>query len=197
MISFEQEVKKLLDQYKVPYNDYGESGDSPDLHIQLTTGAFYLELKEKRQTYNPGQWPLITHEHHSFIIDEFTVRKIMTKAPLVGVAIRDNTTGLYYFADVYTLVFSPHQRCNREMESIHGDEIVNIKGKWCLDMRFFPCFDNLKEMFITIKYYMTNLPTDPSNGVDCFNLYKIVSNIPVAGTKRSLESREHDVEKTR
>lgn len=197
MISFEQEVKQLLDKYKVPYNDYGASYDAPDLHIQTKRGAFYLELKEKRQPIASSKWPLITDEHHSFIIDEFTVRKMMTKSPIVGLAIRDNTTGLYYFADIYTLVFMPHQRCNREMMSVKGDEVVNIKGKWCLDLRFFPCFDNLIDLFKIINYYLSNLPNNPAAGVDCLNLYGTVKDIPTAGDKRTLDQRECDVEATR
>lgn len=197
MLSFEQEVKQLLDKNKVPYLDFSDSGSKPDLSIQLTTGHIDLELKEKRQPIRADKWPLITDEVNSFIIDEFTVRKMMTFAPWVALAIRDNTTGLYYLADIYTLVFAPRNRCNREMVSPKGDEIVNVKGKWCLDLRFFPGFDDLRHLFRAIKFYQTHSPIDPAVGVDCWNPFNIVQNIPTAGDKRSLELREHDVEATR
>jgi len=195
MKSFEQQVKDLLDSFSVPYIDQGNNYDLPDLTVQLSVGQVHIELKEKRQTYRSAKWPLIAPEEHSFIIDEFTVRKMMIQSPNVVLIARDNTSKKYYLADIYSLVFMPRNRFNRRMESIAGD-IVHIKGKWCLDFRNFVEYNTLPDVFRSIKEYILHIPTTKENGVDCWHPFPN-ETLEIAGDLRTLEQRKHDVQATR
>lgn len=197
MISFEQEVRDFLTSKKVTFEDNSRTQagfTDPDFMVQLKHGHMYMELKEKRQKYDPTVWPIEPKEEvTSFILDEFTARKLMSKAERAFMLVRDNTTGLYYYTDVYALWLMPRIRVNRRMIVNDSGQSV-LKGKWILNLRNFYMSDNLLNLFVQANKWIGEVKQLMTKGVACYNPFG--NEIQEAGTTRTKELREFDVKVT-
>jgi hypothetical protein len=192
MPSFEQEIKDLLGKHNVKYDDNSSSYSQPDFVVQLKGGHLFLEVKEKRQSYAIDKWPIDPQEEHkTFILDELTVRKLMCHTPSSGLAVRDNTTGLYYFADIFALTLMPRVRCNREMaEGV-------FKGKWVLNFSNFEITDSVLGIFQKANKFKDTSALLLRERVDCYKPYFLGEDVTTAGSLRTAEQKEYDVEATR
>lgn len=66
--SAEQEVKAYLQHVGIPFTDHTAAYKTLDFTITFTDKQpFYLEVKEKRQQYNPQNWPQVAPEAEMFI----------------------------------------------------------------------------------------------------------------------------------
>jgi hypothetical protein len=188
--SFEREIREYLDKMGVEFEDHGASFTKPDFYIKGLTSMFYVEVKEKRQKYNTDLWPISFPEHHAFILDELTARKMM-QYPLNGcVLVRDNTTGLYFFADVMALWLMERTRCVRNHNNV-------LKGKWVLDLRNFMASDQLADMFVFMRDYLTVSTGLVNRDVWLHRPDFPGERIEVSGTPRTKEQKAHDIAETR
>ncbi len=181
MISFEREIKEFLTSKRIVFVDNGSDYKEPDFYIHGKNRIAHLEVKEKRQHYNPSQWPII-QEQFMFILDELTARKLMRYEETGCLFVRDNLTGFYYFANVLSLWLMPRYRCNREMDKGH------LKGKWILDLRDFMSSDKLVDMFVFMRDYVDESPGLFGRAhVECYrpDFYN-EDDIKVYGTKRTI-----------
>ena len=102
--SLEQEIKDFFAQHKVDYDDRSRSFTRLDFGYgdEFTNRYVAFDAKEKRQRYNPHNWPTAIPEEHLFIIDDLAARKILLHAPNAGLLVRDTSqeTPAYYFYSV-------------------------------------------------------------------------------------------------
>ena len=136
MLSFETEIREYCKEYNIDFEDHGDSSRHPDFKL----GDVWLEVKEKGNL-NPKNWPITGDGKTVFIVDELTMRRLMTFAPKALLAFRDNKTGRYYVADVFTVWLMPRKRVRRP---VAGKKYP--KGKWLLDIRNFKEVFSIKEL---------------------------------------------------
>lgn len=107
-----------------------------------------------------------------------------------AVFVRDNTTGLYYMADVLSLWLMDRKRCYRDHNGFP-------KGKWILDLRNFKQSDNLGSLFNFLSQYM-NIAENLVNRDASLHRQDLFGEVLVeAGTPRTNEQKEYDVSATR
>ena len=191
MISFEREMKQYLERVGMEYEDCSSAFDQPDFKVRGRTSMAYIEVKEKRQKIREDVWPFgAIPEHKAFILDELTARKLMQYTLNGALFVRDNTTGLYYFADVMSLWLMPRVRCERDHNNY-------MKGKWVVDLRNFMGSDRLHDLFIFMRDYLEEAPGLVKRDAAIHRPDFPGEEIVVAGTPRTEEQREHDVQATR
>ena len=191
MISFEREIREYLTRARVAFEDHGEAYDVPDFKIIGRTTTAWVEVKEKRQVYDASVWPLCdTKESDAFILDELTARKLFNFGSTSCLFVRDNTTGLYYFSDPIALFLMPRTRCVREYNGF-------MKGKWVLNLKNFMGSDKLSDMFVFMRDWMNEYEGLVHRNAALHRPDFINETITVAGTPRTEEQQEHDVNVTR
>lgn len=106
-----------------------------DLDIYVPTDVeegWYLEIKEKNQSYTDG-WHLLdgVPERDLFIMDELTMRRAMLKYPNVMFLIRDNAANKdmprLFMTPIWDLICVDKVRVNRVK-----------KGKWIINLAALP-----------------------------------------------------------
>ena len=149
--SLEQEIKSLLDQRKVRYDNACDSFEQLDFCIHSEQRAdFHFDAKEKRQEVQLTNWPDVgLPQEHLFILDDLAARKVLKFAPNSGLVVRDNLRRLYFFFDVVRLFLMPRWRVNRPIEYNHP----TVKGKWLVDLRNGVECASLLEVFEKIAEY--------------------------------------------
>ena len=160
--SLEQEIKDFFAQHRVDYDDRSRSFTRLDFGYgdEFTNRYFAFDAKEKRQRYNPRNWPTDIPEAHLFIIDDLAARKILIHAPNAGLLVRDTSqeTPAYYFYSVVDLFLMPKQRVNRtirsQRKSTGAEEAEELKGKWLIDLRNAHASPDLRGAFVHIKHYL-------------------------------------------
>lgn len=190
MVSLEQEIKSFLSKKGVEFDDYGDSFTKPDFRLRGRSAVAWIEAKEKRQKYNTDVWPITIPEHHSFILDELTARKLMAYSMSGCLVVRDNTTGLYHFADVMSLWLMPRVRCERNHNNY-------MKGKWVIDLRNFLGSERLSDMFVFLRDHLEEAYGLVKRDAAIHRPDFVGEEIVVAGTPRTEEQKEHDVKATR
>jgi len=190
MISFEREIREYLKAKNVTFIDYGASYDQPDFEIKGRTTTFLAEAKEKRQTYSTSTWPINFPETKAFILDELTARKLMMYPQNGCLVIRDNTTGLYYFTDPVRLWLMPRTRCERNHNGF-------MKGKWVLNFDSFMQSDRLSDLFVWMRDWVNESKELFSRDAHLHAVDIPGETIVEAGTPRTEEQKEHDVQETR
>jgi len=113
--SLEQEIRTLLQQRRLEYDDH--SGSFTQLDFGFGDGFanryFAFDVKGKRQPYNLGNWKTAIPEVHFFILDYLACRKILLHAPNAGLLVRDTPQKRYLFFTVVDLFLMPKTRVNR------------------------------------------------------------------------------------
>lgn len=195
MISFEQEIKKFLNDKGIPWRD----GSSSFKRLDFTVVAdqdhrFYFDAKEKRQHYNLKNWgiPNAHEQQFTFIIDDLAARKILAYAPYSGMVVRDNVLGGYYFFSVLDLFLMPKTRVNRPIEK----EKPTLKGKWIIDLRNGLRCESLDEVLDAIRQYIARREDLFLNILECYGNY-IGEEIERRGIVRRPGHWDTDVNETR
>ena len=122
--------------------------------LDIWVPGFYLEVKEKRQSFT-DRWHLLdgTPESDLFILDEQSVRRGLRHWPHVYFLLRDVPGGRMFVAPIWELAACRRHRVNREK-----------KGKWIIDLTEF------REIFAIQEIYdiaMHELPLMPWAGSEC------------------------------
>ena len=198
IVSFEQEMEDLLFRAQTKhgwayYNNCDDSNQT-DFAIQFGRQArwFHLELKEKRQPFNPINWPEVpVPREHVFILDELTVRRLLGRAPFGGIALREIMTGKYYFFPITRLILMPKVRMNRSM----GERKI-LKGKWILDLRNGHDVDTIKDLLRLIYQYAEKFAIKDVTTTECIGDY-VGEEIPIGGRLRTEDLKQIDLEATR
>ena len=79
--SFQQEIRDLLTNCRIGFEDHSESYKELDFIINFSGAIFHLDVKEKIQKYQTANWPKIVPESEMFILDDLSVRKCLAYAP--------------------------------------------------------------------------------------------------------------------
>ncbi len=191
--SVEQEVKAYLQRAGIPFTDHTTAYKQLDFTITFTyKQPFYLEVKEKRQQYNPQNWPQVAPQVEMFILDDLTVRKCLAYAPWSGVLVRDNLTGRYIFFSVVDLALMPKTRVNRP---INRNQPAS-KGKWIINLGNGQAADQLAEALAQIQHYLQGLPTTLFDVLECYGSY-VDEAVESGGITRNPEHWQVDVQATR
>ena len=192
-VSIEQEVKQYLERSGQRFVDNTAAFDALDFTILIGESAvFYLEVKEKRQPYNPANWPAFAPEVDLFILDDLTVRKCLGYAPRAGVLVRDNTQSSYYFFSVIDLALMPRLRVNRPIQRNAAD----LKGKWLVNLQNGFQADNLTDAFVHLNHYVQALPSILCEWHTCYGDY-VGETIGNAGIVRNPTHWVSDIQATR
>lgn len=192
MKSFEREMREFLKDKDISFADHGDAFKSPDFLITGKGGeSVWVEVKEKRQKYAADKWPFgDLAEHNAFILDELTARKVFLYGPKSCIFIRDNTTGLFYFADPLALFLMSRTRCTRNHGGVQ-------KGKWVVNLKNFLGSDKLYDLFVFMRDYMTELEGLTNRDVWPYRPDFVDEVIVEAGTPRTNAQKEYDVQATR
>jgi len=192
MISFEREIRNYLKQHNIDYEDFCDSFSEPDFKVIGNTTDVWMEVKEKRQKYSADKWPLMDiPETSAFILDELTARKLFNFGSTAVLFVRDNTTGLYYFSDPLALFLMPRVRAERNHNGF-------MKGKWVLDLRNFYGSERLHDLFVFTRDWLQDYPGLVGRNAAIYrNDFVGENRITEAGTPRTEQQKEHDVEATR
>lgn len=190
MLSLEQEIKNRLEDVDVKYEDFTTSKKYPDFRIVFPTQedggkGFWLDAKEKIQHINIDNWlPTDIPEEGLFIIDELSIRRLLSLGLYSGVLIRTKDPLAYYFFSILDFLFVPKLRANRMASP------TEIKGKWMIDLRFKPMKTSLGDALNSAYTYATDLP----------NLIKqpeCIGEVPTGGVPRTKAHRYIDYTSTR
>jgi hypothetical protein len=191
--SVEQEIKAYLQHAGIPFTDHTTAYKQLDFTITFAPEQlFYLEVKEKRQQYNPQNWPQAAPEAEMFILDDLTVRKCLAYSPWSGVLVRDNLTCRYVFFSVVDLALMPKTRVNR---AINRNQPAN-KGKWIINLRNGQAADQLADALAYAQHYLRGLPTTLFDVLECYGDY-VDEDVERGGITRNPEHWQVDVQATR
>lgn len=192
MLSLEQEVKNKLEDMEVKYEDFTTSNKYPDFKIAFPVPtnpeggkSFWLDAKEKIQHINLKNW-LQTDipEEGLFIIDELSIRRLLSLGLYSGVLIRTKEPLAYYFFSVLDFLFVPKLRANRIASP------TEIKGKWMIDLRFKPMKETLAYAINSAYNYAFDLPK-------LIKQSECIGEVPTAGIPRTKAYRYIDYTTTR
>jgi hypothetical protein len=151
-----------------------------------------LEVKEKRQAYNPRNWPPFAPEADLFILDDLTVRKCLAYAPRAGILVRDNLQRFYCFFSVIDLALMPKVRVNRAIER----QMQDVKGKWLINLQNGARAASLEGSFAHLQHYLQELPTILFEHHPCYGQY-VGEEIGSGGVVRHPGHWDTDVQSTR
>jgi hypothetical protein len=191
--SFEQEIKKYLQQKSIKFFDRSSAYDQLDFTIlKNDQPAFHFDAKEKRQTYNLSNWPKFALQTDLFILDDLAVRKCLAYAPKSGILIRDNLRQKYFFFSIIDLALMPRLRVNRQ---IHRNQ-PDLKGKWLINLRNGKESESLDEAIKYIRAYLQKMNSYLFNVHECYGDY-VDENIDHGGIVRRPTHWDTDVQGTR
>jgi hypothetical protein len=195
MPSFEQEVKDFLTRRHLLFRDH--TSDFGELDFEIEIGAapavFWLDVKEKMQTYTIANWPEVEFpENDLFILDDLGARKVLQHAPNSAVAIRDNPGNRYSFLTAVDMFLMPKKRVNRKIQK----NVVEYKGKWLINLRNGKIASNVGEVISCIEQYIAEHKKIFSDFLPCYGDY-LGERIDSGGITRRPEHWEKDVSSTR
>lgn len=192
-LSAEQEIREFLAARKIPFVDNTSSFQELDFTLLKDDApVFYLEVKEKRQSYRSDRWPDFAPEPDLCILDDLTVRKCLGFAPASGILMRDNVRSLWAFFPVIDLALMPKLRVNRKIHNRTAD----IKGKWLIHFSNGKLAGNLTVAFDAVRSYYSELPAILHDIHPCYGAY-LGEEIELGGSTRRPEHWTKDVEETR
>ena len=193
-VSFEQEIKKYLNQNNIKFSDGSSSYDQLDFTIlnKNDRSVFHFDAKEKRQNYNLENWPKIVSQPDSFILDDLAVRKCLAFAPISGILVRDNLRMKYFFFSILDLALMPRIRANRQILRTQP----GLKGKWLIDLRNGKEAQSIDEAINEIRHYIQDMKTYLYKTLECYGSY-IGENIEQGGIIRRPTHWDTDVQSTR
>lgn len=192
-LSFEEEIRRFLQQKHVRYTDQTAAFYDADFSLMLSDGArFALEVKEKRRPYAVASWPQGTPEPQMFILDDLTVRKCLAHAPRAGIAVKDVTGRRYVFFSVIDLALMPRVRVNRRIERNAPD----LKGKWIIDLRNGQSAPSLDGLLGHVNTYLDSLHSILYEVHPCYGEY-VGETVGEGGITRRPDHWESDVRDTR
>lgn len=191
--SLEQEVKRLLTQKGVAFQDRSASFKEPDFTILVNKlPYFHLEVKEKRQHYNLKHWDSSIEERHLFILDDLTVRKCLAYSPKSGILIRDNLRKMYFFFSIVDLALMPKRRVNRPIQR----NLAALKGKWLIDLNHGAKSTSLETILASLRQYVETSDEILFENIECHGHYQ-GEEIALGGIPRKPKHWQTDVEATR
>ena len=191
--SVEQEVKRFLSRERLRFDDNTASYNQPDFTLYFPADQlFFLEVKEKRQSYNMRNWPAFAPEADLFILDDLTVRKCLAYSPYAGILVRNNLLHIYRFFSVIDLALMPKLRVNRVIER----ETQDIKGKWLINLQNGWEANSMDESFWCIQHYLRDLPAILFDHHPCYGNY-VGEEISSGGVVRQPAHWDTDVTETR
>lgn len=199
MYSFEQELKDFFSLNNIDYSDNSSSYKLLDFTLNnfacptIKRRTLFLEVKEKRQTYNTQSWSEISkdEEPFSFILDDLSSRKILAYAPCSGLLIRDNIDNNYYWFSVLDLYLMPKKRVNRPIKKNNHQQ---YKGKWIIDLRNAAKSSTLDDIFLEIKKHIDNQDFNYLKKLECYGTFH-GENILEQGIVRKANHWDIDVKK--
>jgi hypothetical protein len=192
-LSIEQELKRYLTGERIRFVDNTASYQQPDFALWWQDGsAFFLEVKEKRQSYNSRNWPAFAPEPDLFILDDLTVRKCLAYSPRAGVLVRDNLRRQYHFFSVIDLALMPRCRVNRSINRTTPDQ----KGKWLINLQNGLAAPTLPAALDHVRRYVAALPEILFAHHPCYGDY-VGEEIGSGGIPRSAGYWDADVQQTR
>ncbi len=192
-LSIEREVKRHCELAGWAFEDQTTSYKKPDFAITFAAqSTFFLEVKEKRQAYNPANWPTVTPEAELFILDDLTVRKCLGHAPHSGVLVRDNRHERYLFFSIVDLALMPKIRVNRPIRRNSPD----LKGKWLINLQNGQVAVTLDLAFAHIQRYLQELPTILVDYPACYGHY-VDETVGSGGIERQPKHWDADIDATR
>lgn len=128
-------MRSILTRNRMKFTDNTNSYTDPDFGIIRREGigehVFWIELKEKFQSYNIRDWGFTEEEEPKrFIIDTLSVNRLLITERYTrsGIIIKDNVYGGYYFASKLDLMASTLKAVNRLTEKSSED----LKGKYII-----------------------------------------------------------------
>lgn len=189
--SLQQELINLFAVSGARFQDFTSSFTEPDFLFLSPKWnyAFWLEAKEKVQTFSKKNWPCDIPEKHLFVLDDLSARKVLRHAPFSGVLVRDNTQRQYVFFSVVHLFTMPKIRRNRLLPS--GE----MKGKWLIDLRHGESARTLPQALAHITRYVRDL-TATFASTPAWGVYE-GEDLRIAGVPRTNEHRRQDIAITR
>ncbi len=192
--SFEQEIRCYFKEKDIDFDDRSRSFTQLDFGFgnPFCNRYFVFDAKEKRQPYNPHNWPTDIPEEHLFIIDDLACRKILLHAPNAGLVIRDIPGRRYVFFSVVDLFLMPKQRVNRPIRK-HQNA---LKGKWLIDLRGGSQHTDLDGLFAAIEAYLDAREEIFHRRLACFGTYP-GEHIVQAGVTRRPNHWSQDFNATR
>lgn len=192
-MSFEQEIRTFLSSSGIEFADRSSSfGELDFTLLENGQSVFTFDAKEKRQRYNPRNWPDYLPEEELFILDDLAVRKALAFAPDSGICVRDNMNKKYFFYSIVDLALMPRLRVNRD---IHR-KVKEVKGKWLVDLSNASRADNLDALIDLIRKYIRDRDRVLFEILECFGSFK-GEDIPSGGITRRPEHWDTDVSETR
>lgn len=192
--SFEQEIKDYFNRKDIRFSDGSSAYDQLDFTIMDRNGqpVFHLEVKEKRQQYNPKNWFPFAPEVDMFVLDDLTVRKCLAYAPGSGVMVRDNFRGKYFFFSIVDLALMPRLRINRPINRRQPA----LKGKWLINLRNGKRASSLDKAIFHVRYYLRDLDETLFETLECYGKY-VDEDIHQSGIVRRPLYWDTDVQSTR
>ncbi|HRJ42881.1 MAG: hypothetical protein KJZ86_20780 [Caldilineaceae bacterium] len=192
--SLEQEIRTLFQQKRVEYDDHSGSFTQLDFGFgdRVAKRYFAFDVKEKRQSYNLGNWQTAIPEAHFFILDDLACRKILLYAPNAGLLVRDTPGKRYLFFTVVDLFLMPKNRVNRSIRRAQ----LELKGKWLIDLRNGRALNRLDELFPAIDGYLDQRKAIFHEIHACYGDY-VGEEIGAGGIERRPEHWDKDFGATR
>jgi hypothetical protein len=190
--SFQQEIRDLLMNSHIRFEDHSESYKELDFAINFNGAVFHLDVKEKIQKYQTANWPRIMPEREMFILDDLSVRKCLAYAPNSGILIRDNVYSGYYFFSVVDLALMPRIRVNRQINKNQSGQ----KGKWVINLRNGKRFNSSKEAFIYLNEFIGGMDAILFDALECYGNY-VNEKVNTAGIPRKPGHWDNDVKLTK
>jgi hypothetical protein len=190
--SFQQEIRDLLANSHIRFEDHSESYKELDFAINFNGMVFHLDVKEKIQKYQIANWPKIMPEREMFILDDLSVRKCLAYAPNSGILIRDNLMGQYYFFSVVDLALMPRTRVNRQINKNQSGR----KGKWVINLRNGKEFNSSKDAIAYLNRFIGRMGEILFDVLECYGNY-VNEKVNKAGIPRKPGHWDNDVKLTK
>ena len=190
--SFQQEIRDLLTNRHIRFEDHSESYKELDFVINFGKSIFHLDVKEKIQKYQTANWPKIMPESEMFILDDLSVRKCLAYAPNSGILIRDNLNNRYYFFSVVDLALMPKTRANRPINKNQSGQ----KGKWVINLRNGKRFASSEDAIVYLNKFISEMGTILFEALECYGSY-VNEKVKDAGIPRKPAHWDIDVNLTK
>ena len=190
--SFQQEIRDLLTNRHIGFEDHSESYKELDFAINVNGVVFHLDVKEKIQKYQIANWPKIMPESEMFILDDLSARKCLAYAPNSGILIRDNLKNGYYFFSVVDLALMPKTRVNRQINKNQQGQ----KGKWVINLRNGKRFNSSEDAIAYLGKFIDEMDAILFDALECYGSY-VNEKMNEAGIPRKPAHWDIDVNLTK
>lgn len=207
--SLERQMESYLKENGIKYETFTNSTTELDFKVYYKDIPVFIEAKERSLPAKYSNWPMESYNESvkSFILDDLTIRKMISKGFYGYLLVWDKYDDSYYISTTVDIALMTNiKRCDRIISykkrngeyllDKNNEKIPIKKGKCIIPFKYFYKMDDLDTAIKTIYRFVDNMSIW-STRTESYQLEKFDGDMKNYGTLRKKEYRTHDYNSTR